>query len=272
LARTLRTLAKYVHLGWSAGKFEIKTRAPAEDAITLEQALDFINDRAEIEDTCTTIGFDEFQEIRTLLGPRGEWQLRGMIQKHRHLSYILSGSGNHLLEGMTEPKAAFYKQLETLHVGPIDPDLLGTWVNERARRGGLVDFACGAQIVTAAGPCTGDVVRLAKAVFQLVAEERKGDVVRIALDEVALGEFNEEYTERRRQLSRPMRASLRAIAAGLPPFAGSTLERYGIRTASTASYAVKVLIEREVLVRENNALVFDSPFFRRWVEANAVPG
>jgi hypothetical protein len=112
---------------------------------------------------------------------------------------------------------------------------------------------------------------LAKAAFQLVAENRKGNIVRIALDEVALGELNNEYTERWRKLSPPMRVSLRAIAAGLPPFAASTLQRYGIRTASTASYAVKALVENELLVYDQDRLIFDSPFFRRWIEANAAP-
>ena len=271
LARTLRALGKYVHLGWSSAGFEVKARVPGSEALTLEQALDFINDRAQIEDLCTTIGFDEFQEIRTLIGPRGEWRLRGMIQKHQHTSYVFSGSKNRLLEWMTEPKAAFYKQLETIHIDAIDPGLLATWIDERAHRGGLIGFAHGKDIVAAASPCTGDVVRLAKAVFQLVAEKRKGDIVQLALDEVALGELNNEYTERWRKLSPPMRVSLRAIAAGLPPFAASTLQRYGIRTASTASYAVKALVENELLVYDQDRLIFDSPFFRRWIEANAAP-
>lgn len=269
--KTLRALSKYVHLGFSRGGFEAKARVPGQEHITFGEALDFINDRAEIEDTCTTIGFDEFQDIRDLMGPKGEWKLRGIIQKHQHVSYVFSGSKNQMLQWMTEPKAAFYKQLDTIEIGHIDPDLLAIWVDERARRGGLPDFSHGKAIVASAAPCTGDVVRLAKTVFQLASEQRKGDIVRIGMDQVALGELNGEHTRIWQRLSQPMRASLRAIAAGLPPFATTTLARYGIRSASTASSAIEAMVERELLIHEQDGLIFDSPFFRRWVQANSGP-
>jgi hypothetical protein len=84
------------------------------------------------------------------------------------------------------------------------------------------------------------------------------------------GDQNEEFTERWRGLTHPMRVMLRAVACGLPPFAATTLKEYGIKAASTASTAVQTLVEKELLIREENGLIFDSPFFRQWILSNAT--
>lgn len=123
-AKLLRIVQKYVKLSVRAGKFVLgELREPNEgaDLETLEQVLDFINERAALNDTAVAIAFDEFQDIRVLGGARAEWKLRGIMQRHAHVNYFFSGSNHQILQWMTEPKAAFYKQLETIPVGPI-PD------------------------------------------------------------------------------------------------------------------------------------------------------
>jgi hypothetical protein len=64
---------------------------------------------------------------------------------------------------------------------------------------------------------------------------------------------------------------LRAVADGKAPTASDTLRAYGLRAASTASTAIEALVERQFLVRTDPGLVFDSPFFRRWVAFNGPP-
>ena len=43
--------------------------------------------------------------------------------------------------------------------------MVQSWLKARAKIGGLADLEQAEDIVAAAGPCTGDIVRLAKAVF-----------------------------------------------------------------------------------------------------------
>src|SRR5579862_785725 len=157
--------------------------APKE---TLEHALAFLDEYAEATDQCFTICLDEFQDLRRLDGERAEWHLRGIIQHHTRLNFIFSGSDHRLLASMTEPNAAFFKQLEQMQVGPIDPKRLEDWVDLRTRRGGLRGCAFGAAVVAKAGPCTGDVIRLAKGVFELAASEQPGDIVTRAFDAISL--------------------------------------------------------------------------------------
>ncbi len=250
-------------------KADLRPVSEAKDLTTLEEVLDFINEAAALDDTLVSVGLDEFQDIRRLGGPRAEWSLRGVIQHHRRINYFFSGSDHRLVNWMTEPHAAFYKQLEVISVGPIAPDTLARWINERARRGGWAGAAFGADVVESAGPCTGDIVRLARVVFRLFMEGGGAPgVVGTAMDEIALGALQEEYVKHWHPLSRAQRAVLRAIAENRPPTASATLRDYGIASASTAAKAIDALIERQILTRDGGQVIFDSPFMRRWVKAH----
>jgi hypothetical protein len=240
-----------------------------EAAANLDDVLNFINARADITDELVTLCFDEFQDLRTLAGDRAEWRLRGVIQEHRNLNYIFSGSDHRLLEWMTEPNAAFFKQVQPIHVGPIAADLLGGWIDARARMGGLQGAAWGKDVVALAGPCTGDVVRLAKTVFDFHAAKRGARAVTEAFDAIALVDLRDECVGRWHQCSPAQRGVLRALALGKAPRAADTLAAFGIRSASTAQSAIDALFDKQILTRDGERLIFDNPFFQRWVEANA---
>lgn len=270
LARALDIAKKHLKsFAVTAGKVVLSGDFRREDGEkTLEEVLGYIDERAELDDLPWTVCFDEFQDIRMLGGDRADWKIRGIIQAHRHLNYVFSGSDHRLVQWMSEPTAAFFKQLQQMEVGPIDPGHLAQWINRRARTGGLPDADFGAAVVAAAGPCTGDVVRLAKVTFDVIAKGRAVDPVAAALDAIALIELNAEFVARWADLSVGQRSLLQAIAAGKPPTAADTLREYGIRSASTAQSALERLLERAILIRTPDGVEFDSPFFRRWVAFN----
>jgi hypothetical protein len=246
---------------------DFREKEPAEN---LDEVLNFINARADVTDELVTVCFDEFQEIRTLGGDRGDWRLRSVMQEHRSLNYIFSGSDHRLLEWMTEPNAAFFKQVQPMRVGPIADELLGEWINARARMGGLQGAAWGKEVVMLAGPCTGDVVRLAKTVFDFHAAKRGAQAVTAAFDAIALVGLRDEFVGRWHQCSPAQRGVLRALSLGRAPHAADTLAEFGIRSASTAQSAIDALFDKQILTRDGERLIFDNPFFRRWVEANAA--
>lgn len=255
----------------AAGRFVLTGELEPNDAEkTLAEVLNFINDCANDADETWTIALDEFQEIRAIGGEHADWRLRGIIQEHRNLNYIFSGSDHRIVGWMTDPKAPFFKQLQQMSVDKIDDAHLAKWIEQRAKTGGIVSFPFGRQIVAAAGPCTGDIVRLAKVAFDFAAAGRVEDVVSGAMDAIALTEMNGEFNALWRSLSSPQKLVLRAIADGKQPTAARTLKDYGLRTASTAGTAVVALEDRQILVRESGKVLFDNPFFRRWVNSNAA--
>jgi hypothetical protein len=265
--KLMRLLGKYVErVSLKGGHFSLGTdlRTPAEES--LEQALSFLDDYALTSDQCLTVCMDEFQDLRRLGGDRAEWQLRGTIQHYQRLSFIFSGSDHRLLQWMTEPNAAFFKQLELIEVGAIEPSLMAKWIDERSRRGGLTGSSFGVAVVAVAGPCTGDIVRLAKQVFDFAAIGRKGDVVSQGLDAIALEYLTPEFGTIWRPLPPSQRTLLRAIADGQPRFSKATLEKYGLSVGSVGT-AQTALFDKQILTLVGDKVVFDSPFFRRWVQA-----
>jgi uncharacterized protein len=271
LAKTLSLLRKCAKLlSLKADRFElsVELRAPAEE--TLEQVLNFLDEFAAVTDQCLVVCMDEFQDIRKLTGDRAEWMIRGIIQHHEHLSYIFSGSDHRLLNWMAEPNAAFYKQVETIQVGPIDPQLLAKWVDDRSHRGGLTQTNFGPEVVKLAGPCTGDIVRLAKQTFEFAAAQKPGNYVGDAFNTIALDYLAPEFGTMWYPLAPSQRSVLRAIANGQTPFATQTLAAYSLTVGSVGT-AINTLYDKQFLIRVDDKLEFDSPFFKKWVAAHSNP-
>jgi len=271
MAKVLELAARHLKsVVVTAGKLSLsgELRLGEEDA-SLEGVLNLLDERAALADEPWTIILDEFQEIRALGGERADWRLRGIIQPHRNLNYVFTGSDHRITEWMTAPQAPFFKQLTQIEVGPIDAAHLAGWVNERAGRGGLPGFAHGAEIVALAGPCTGDVIRLAKEVFDHVAAKAGSDLVARAFDRLSLVELHHEFAAHWRVLPLSQRGLLRAIASGFQPTAAATLSRFGLRASSSAATALEALVEKQLILRTAQGVAFDSPFLRRWVEFNA---
>lgn len=255
----------------AAGKITLSGELkPDQGAQTLEDVLNYLNEQAGIMDKPWTICFDEFQDIKILMGERAAWQLRGIVQGHRNVNFLFSGSDHRLVKWMTSPDAAFFKQLTQMEVRAIAPAHLADWIARRAKIGGLARFPYGGDIVAIAGPCTGDVVRLAKVVFDLVASGKTDGVVKGAFDAIALVELNTEFGAYWRDMTSAQRLMMRAIAAGKPPHASTTLREIGIKTPSSAQRAIVGLEAKQYLLRDGAKLAFDNPFLRRWVEFNGA--
>jgi hypothetical protein len=271
LGRTLEIAGRCLKsVGVSAGRITLTGELRSEDGRkTLEGVLNFLNERAAANYEVWTVCLDGFQEIRAMGGSEGDWQLGGVTREHKSLNYIFAGSDPRLVGWMTG--AGGSKQLQRMEVGPVGTDEMARWIDGRAGAGGLRNFSSGGRIVTAAGPCTGDIIRLAKAVFSVATGSTPKDIVAAAFDSIALGDLHGEYVDHWRSLPASQRGMLRAIADGRQPTASDTLREYGLRAASTASTAIEALVERQFLARTDAGVVFDSPFFRRWVAFNGPP-
>ena len=272
LVRLARTFLSSVSI--SAGGVELSGELRMEDGQkNFESVLSYLNARAGVEDRPWTVCLDEFQDLRILAGERVDWQIRSLIQEHRNVNYIFSGSDNRLVRWMSEPNAAFFRQLQMMEVGAIETEHLAGWLAQRSKIGGLARFPYAKGIIEKAGPRTGDVIRLAMSCFE-IATAGKGkfseeSVVPDAMNLLAFKHFAPEFSAQWRECNLVQRAVLRAISQDCPPTAIDTIRKFGIRSPSTAHSAVKTLLDRQILVQdEAEGVVFDNPFFRHWVAAN----
>ena len=245
-----------------------------EQRASLSKTLDSIDGLAKARKTTIGVVLDEFQEIQRFGGEEGEWHLRGVIQHHQHVSYVLAGSQAHIIERMLDQGRAFYGLADQLQFGPIDPGHLSQWIDGRMTRAGVSAKGVGAAVVARAGPRTRDIVQVARKCFDnCKLSGRAGpDAVTQAFEDVVTEQealFQSIWNGLRGQ----QQNVLRAVAEnqdGLTTKA--SLRRFALSSSGAASNAASALIDAGLLVRASSSTGygFENPFFGRWVSRETM--
>lgn len=242
---------------------------------TLGRLLDALEEMASERGTHLAVILDEFQEIHRFGGEESEWRLRGVLQHHRHTSYVLAGSKTSLIRRMLGKDRALYKLVDLLAFGPIEPGHFARWIEERFEEANRPSPGVGRACLRAAGPRTRDVVQLARRSFDLTDGDGSGDPY--ALVRRAFLEVVEEEDDLARSYWQGLTANqqnvLRAVAAAEQGLTASdTRKRYGLPTSGAVSGFVSSLVEDGYLVKVDEApgYDFDSPFLRGWVVHHAL--
>lgn len=252
---------------------------------SLEQVVEAV--AAEAEDAAgVAVVLDEFQSITRFGGEEAEWHLRDLMQRHPEVSFVCAGSEVSLVEEMLAEHRAFFRTFELLHVGPVEPDHLARWIDERLEKTGVEPRAAdagsagvGAEIVARAGPRTQDILQVARHVYArgLVGGSVSAEDVVPAMRDV-VREEDPVIRTIWSGLTSHQQNVLRAVAAKEEQiFSSDVRRRYGLPTSSTVAAAVDALESRGILARDQDdgTVRFDSPFVRLWVDWEAgsdVPG
>lgn len=220
-----------------------------------------------------TVVLDEFQAVSGFAGESSEWHLRDVMQRHGDLSFVCAGSQESLIQDIIGPKRAFYKVFEMLHLDVIPEQVFADWIDERLALGAGINGGVGLEIVRVAGPRTQDVVQIARQLyFQGLAAKRKVRVtdVMLALDEVVRSEA-QLLRSIWFSLSAQQQDVLRVVAIGVEQlYSAQVRDQYGLPATSSLVKAVSALVQRGLLVRTEDGVVFDSPFFRHWVRTEVA--
>jgi hypothetical protein len=261
---------------------ELRAKDSAAHCKALIEVLDKIDDLAGKSRKKVAIILDEFTFLE-LIGPeRASWQLRGAMQKHQHVAYILAGSVQHVIDQLLGEQGPFMGMFGRLLVGPIPEDLMSDWIDTSLEKNGIQSEGAGAECVLLAGPRTRDVIQLARKTLDEAKTKgvAKPSTVKTALA-LIVDDFAEEYWRLWSPLSSTSKSILQAIASGhgLTLFHRDTLLRYGLISTAAVSQACRTLEQNRagssgyrppILGRIERATgreyVFDNPFFRVWVQ------
>lgn len=253
----------------------LRHAAVEDQRTTFGRVLDSVEELAAHHGEPVGVVLDEFQEIHEFGGEDAEWHLRGVIQNHRHVSYVLAGSETHLIRRMLGKRRAFYKMLDRMAFGAMEPVHLGRWIDERMEAAGVDVRGVGEACIEVAGPRTRDVVQLARKTYDMAARSGQAsaaDVVR------AFEELVEEEDDLARalwsDLTPHQQNVLRAAAASEQGLTTrSTLERFSLGSSGAVSKTLKRFVADGHIIKVQRApgYTFDSPFLRGWVVVNALP-
>jgi hypothetical protein len=248
----------------------------ATQRATFAGTLDAIEALAAAREKPLGVIIDEFQEIHRFGGETAEAHLRGVIQHHRHVRYVLAGSDERLITAMIGSSRPFYKLLTPLHVGPIDPAHLAGWIEQRMRAAGLhmVDEGVGALIVHVAGPRTRDVVQLAHEAFELgrPSGEVTATTVEAAFTRVVRGS-DAPYRALWSSCTRVQQQVLRALAVRMTGLTSAAVRReFGLGASQSGlTRAAQALVARDILAPATDGYAYDDPFMRGWVIIETLP-
>jgi len=253
---------------------KLRTAPLEEQRDSLAKTLDAVDALAKARKTTIGIVLDEFQAIEHFGGESAEWHLRGIIQHHQHVSYVLAGSQAHIIARMLDKGRAFYGLADQLLFGPIEPAHLAAWIDDRMASSGVKAAGVGALIVDLAGPRTRDIVQVARQCF-----DRCRAVGRAGADDVAQA-FEDVVSEQEspmrqawQRLTAAQQNVLRAVATAVPGLTtADTMRRFGLGSSGGTTKVAQALIEQGHLVRTEggSGYGFESPFMRRWVEREAM--
>lgn len=231
---------------------------------TLEQVFNYLKEH----DARTVIALDEFQQIRNYPEKGVEALLRSQIQ-FSPAQFIFAGSKQHLMRDMfTSPKMPFYQSTTMMPLGVIE---------EQA----YYDFASG--FFTAAGR------ELSREVFHALYGRFDGItwyVQAILWDFYASGEditeksaleaavrnrvAQNEYDQQQllEVLPDGARRLLKAVARErivTEPQSGEFVARHGLRAASSVKTSLDMLLEKQLLYRNDRGYVVYDRLFGEWL-------
>ncbi|HSH45430.1 MAG TPA: hypothetical protein VK966_06225, partial [Longimicrobiales bacterium] len=247
----------------------LRSRAEEEQVDSFVAVLDALESMAEARDATLGAVLDEFQELHRFGGEASEWRLRGAIQHHQRIGYVLAGSDASLIRAMLGKDRAFYELFRPLHFGAMDPAHLARWLEERLSGAGVEAPGIGARTLEVAGTRTRDAVRLALAAWEVVRlgggpdapappsdaptppPSDSDDLVRAGLRRL-VAEEDDRMRVLWDGLTEHQQNVLRAVAwngAGLTT--RETLERFALGHGGTARNTALALERRGLLVRSD---------------------
>jgi uncharacterized protein len=269
-----RSLAPVVTLGFDETGLprlgvglEARPRGGEGERALLARVLDRVEEVAEREPSPVVLVLDEFQRLAELGGESVEWLLRNRMQENRGTAFVCAGSKEGLIRELLQPRRAFYKFFDQLHVGPMDPSHLARWIDERLAGSGVAGDGVGAALVERVGPRTQDVVQAARTLwFQAAltgrAEERSVDAAISEIvrnDDTGLRRTWEDLTPLQQRL-------LRAVASGAGELhSQATRSDFDLGPSSSVTTALESLASRSILARDGSVVAFENPYFREWV-------
>ncbi len=247
---------------------EIRGPRARELFVQLIERLDAVAGEAG---TPVALVLDEFQRLEDV-DPGAGALLRSVIQNSHHLAYVCAGSAISLVGKLIGPKGPLHGIFDEVAVGPIDADLLASWIEDRLRSHGVTPAAgTGTAIVGWAGPRTEDVLRLAREVWDggisrggTAPDDVPPAIRRIVLDR------RSTYERVWVDLADSQRSVLRALADGAVQLtARDTLRRYALPTPAGVRKAVTRLQHLQLVNASGDAP--SDPFFAEWILMRAMP-
>ncbi|KPA12183.1 ATPase [Candidatus Magnetomorum sp. HK-1] len=215
------------------------------------------------------IVFDEFQEISKYDNSESfEKRLRSHVQSHDHISYIFSGSQQHLLNEMfNSPGRAFYKQTESFPLKKIETYHYVKWAGDffKASKMTVSDDDI-AEIITRLDNHPLYIQLFCFSLWEYLKKNQLGQNTIDEIEKEMIQNRNSEYLTIWENLTLNQKKTLKAIILkdGRNLYNSEILQTLELKTASVVTRSLKSLMQKEIIVKNGNYSIQDV-LFKKWV-------
>ncbi len=238
---------------------------PREKPEYLEKALTILASYSKKQKLLVV--FDEFQEVAKYSEKGFEKRLRKIIQGHRNISYIFSGSQKHILiEMFDSAKRAFYKMARSYPLKNIEIQHYVNWAQKLFKKKRVkIDKEIIIDIVERTDY---QPIYIQQFLFDLW---RSDAVNWDALDKIQKSIIISQKTQfivLWDLLTQNQKKALRLLAktGGEGIYAAEQLQRVGFNSGSVLQISLMSLLEKEILAK-NGAFQFQDAMLKKWVES-----
>jgi hypothetical protein len=237
----------------------------------LDDLLNVVKNRVDMEKKSAVLVFDEFQEITNYRDDEIERKMRSSFQSHHNVSYIFMGSKRHLMNNLfNNPNRPFYKSGKHFPLQKIDRREFIKFIKEKFDMGKY-------QIENESLESILDITKCHPYYTQMLSHilwEQEEDIKKISKHtvETAINKLlNREsggYLSTWETLTQKQKQLLEALAKSNSKkiFSGNFISKYNLVSTSSVQKAIKVLVNKELVERENGTYEFTDVFFRLWIE------
>ena len=237
--------------------------SPGERPVYLEKALQILASYSAKQKLLVV--FDEFQEIANYTQQGFEKRLRKVIQGHHDISYIFSGSQQHLLMQMFDSSGrAFYKMARSYPLQRIDLRHYITWARKLFKKKNLtLDKPIVAAIVER---CDYQPMYIQQFLFDLWRSETIDMRVLATIEQSVIASQKNQFVVLWNLLTQNQKKALRLIAAtgGKRIYTVVVLQRAGFNSGSVLQRALSALVEKDI-ISKNGKYQIQDVMLKKWI-------
>jgi len=238
---------------------------PREKPEYLEKALNLLASYST--DQKLLVVFDEFQEVAKYSEQGFEKRLRKVIQGHRNISYIFSGSQKHILMEMFDTaKRAFYKMARSYPLEKIEIRDYTDWAQKLFKKKNVsVDEEI---IVDIVERCDYQPMYIQQFLFDLWRSDSVSLKVLEEIQKSIITRQKNQFIVLWDLLTQNQKKALRLLAEteGESIYAAEQLQRVGFNSGSVLQRALLSLVEKEILSK-NATVQFQDAMLKKWVQS-----
>lgn len=233
---------------------------------TLKETLYLIEKIAEKRKKKIIIAIDECQVIAEFEDHRIEKLFRTVIQQQRLVTYVFSGSKQHVLKAMVNQKTRpFYRQLRPMTLGPISIDAFTPFIKKGFSKIARIDDKTIKEVYRFIGGNPQRTQQVCHFLFVRAQDGKKPtpEQVRKVVTDLCLTldkEFEDELDSIKNKRQRRILKAL-ALDSTEKPLSADFIKRHSLGPSSSVQTALKMLIEKGVLDEHYH---FIDPLFETW--------